>query len=210
LYKRVLSTELIHRMGIDNLIVRAVRDHTVCMSNAFSAKLMAKKASFTLLSDEQYAYLYNADELAAIEKHIPWTRLVGNRKTQFHGKEIDLVPFVAENRDNLVLKPNDEYGGKGVVIGWEASQETWNDALRHALTEPYVIQERVNLPTEDFPTVIDGKLNISPRLVDADPFIFQGRTVNGCLTRLSTVALLNVTAGGGSVVPTFIVEKIAG
>lgn len=210
LYKRVLSTELIHRMGIDNLIVKAVRDHAVCMSNAFSAKLMAKKASFTLLSDEQYAGLYNADELAAIEAHIPWTRLVGDRKTKFHGKEIDLVSFIAENRDNLVLKPNDEYGGKGVVIGWETSQNDWNDALRHALNEPYVVQERVKLPTEDFPMVIDGKLNVGPRLVDADPFIFQGRTVNGCLTRLSTVALLNVTAGGGSVVPTFIVEKMDG
>ena len=51
-------------------------------------------------------------------------------------------------------------------------------------------------------------LDINNRLVDADPFIFQGRTVNGCLTRLSTVALLNVTAGGGSVVPTFLVDKI--
>jgi uncharacterized circularly permuted ATP-grasp superfamily protein len=162
------------------------------------------------LSDEQYADLYNADELAAIEAHIPWTRLVGDRKTRFHSKEIELVPFIAENRDNLVLKPNDEYGGKGVVIGWETPQNDWNDALHHALTEPYVVQERVNLPTEDFPTVIDGKLNVSPRLVDADPFIFQGRTVNGCLTRLSTVTLLNVTAGGGSVVPTFIVEKITG
>src|SRR5579859_6684599 len=107
LYKRVLSTELIHRMGIDNPIVRAMRDHAICMSNAFSAKLMAKKASFTLLSDEQYADLYTADELAAIDAHIPWTRLVGHRKTVMHGKEIDLVPFIAENRENLVLKPND-------------------------------------------------------------------------------------------------------
>jgi uncharacterized circularly permuted ATP-grasp superfamily protein len=210
LYKRVLSTELIQRMGLDNPIVHAVRDRAVCMSNAFSAKLMAKKASFTLLSDERYAYLYDAHELAAIDAHIPWTRLVSERKTLFHQNEIDMVPFIAENRHNLVLKPNDEYGGKGVVIGWETSSEHWNEALSLALNEPYVVQERVNLPTEDFPTVIDGKLDISPRLIDADPFIFQGRTVNGCLTRLSTVALLNVTAGGGSVIPSFIVEKHAG
>jgi hypothetical protein len=29
----------------------------------------------------------------------------------------------------------------------------------------------------------------------------------GCLTRLSTASLLNVTAGGGSTVPTFVVDK---
>lgn len=210
IYKRVLSSELIQRMGLDNPIVRAVRDGAVCMSNAFSAKLLAKKASFTLLSDERYAYLYSAPELAAIQAHIPWTRLVDERRTQFHGEQIDLLPFIADHRENLVLKPNDEYGGKGVVIGWETSSDEWRDALSNALREPYVVQERVSLPSEDYPTVIDGKLDISPRLIDADPFIFQGRTVNGCLTRLSTVALLNVTAGGGSVIPSFIVDKHRG
>lgn len=208
IYKRVLCSELIHRMGIDNPIVRALRDKAVCMSNAFSAKLMAKKASFTLLSDERHAHLYDAAELASIEAHIPWTRKVSERRTNYHGQSIDLVPFIMENRDKLVLKPNDEYGGKGVVIGWETSAEHWGEVLQHALSEPYVVQEGVSLPTEEFPSIIDGQLDISKRLVDADPFIFQGRTVNGCLTRLSTVTLLNVTAGGGSVVPTFIVDKI--
>jgi hypothetical protein len=37
--------------------------------------------------------------------------------------------------------------------------------------------------------------------------VFNGKTVYGCLTRLSSLALLNVTAGGGSVVPTFVIHK---
>jgi hypothetical protein len=207
IYKRVLCSELIQRMGMDNPIVRALRDRAVCLSNAFSAKLMAKKASFALLSDEQNSHLYDEKQLTAIEAHIPWTRHVEERKTNFHGQTIDLLPFIAENRERFVLKPNDEYGGKGVVIGWETSSEHWNDTLRQALTMPYVVQERVHIAYEDFPTVIDGHLNIGRRLVDADPFIFFGRTASGCLTRLSSVTLLNVTAGGGSVVPTFVVYK---
>ncbi len=208
LYKRVLCSELIHRMGMDNPVVNALRDRAVCMSNAFSAKLMAKKASFTILSDERHARLYTEAELQAIEAHIPWTRLVSERQTRFHGKNIDLVEFIASNKDNLVLKPNDEYGGKGVQIGWESTPEQWNATLQHALSEPYVVQERVQPPLEDYPSFMGGTLDISQRLVDADPFCFNGRTVNGGLTRLSTVALLNVTAGGGSVVPTFIVDKV--
>ncbi len=207
IYKRVLCSELIQRMGIDNPIVRAVRARAVCMSNAFSAKLMAKKASFALLSDEKNAYLFTPEELSAVEAHIPWTRRVQERKTTFHGKPIDLVPFIAEHRQNFVLKPNDDYGGHGVVIGWETTQEHWNEVLRQAMTMPYVVQERVEAAYEDFPAIINGKLDISYRLVDADPFIFFGASTNGCLTRLSSSALLNVTAGGGSVVPTFIVYK---
>jgi hypothetical protein len=55
--------------------------------------------------------------------------------------------------------------------------------------------------------MVDGRLDISPRYVDADPYVFYGRTVYGCMTRLSSVSLLNVTAGGGSVVPTFLLAR---
>jgi uncharacterized circularly permuted ATP-grasp superfamily protein len=167
--------------------------------------MMAKKASFALVSDEQNAELFSEHEREAIEAHIPWTRRVEERTTQFHGQPVDLVPFIAENRDRLVLKPNDEYGGKGVTIGWECDDGAWAAALRAALDEPSVVQERVEAHSEDFPAVVDGKLNVSSRMVDADPYIYHGRTVGGCLTRLSSVALLNVTAGGGSLAPTFIV-----
>jgi hypothetical protein len=38
-----------------------------------------------------------------------------------------------------------------------------------------------------------------------DPYLFDGRAA-GCLTRLSAAALLNVTAGAGSIVPTFVLD----
>ncbi|HRE47093.1 MAG TPA: hypothetical protein PLD47_05155 [Aggregatilineales bacterium] len=207
IYKRVLCSELIHRMGMENPIVHALRDKAVMMTNAFSAKLMAKKASFAILSDERHAHLFTEAQQAAIEAHIPWTRRVTDRKTVYQGKSVDLLTFAAENRDRFVLKPNDEYGGKGVIIGWENSAEDWAAALNDALLSPHVVQEKVDAAYEDFPTVVDGKLNIAPRLVDADPYIYQGRTVSGCLTRLSSVTLLNVTAGGGSLAPTFVIER---
>jgi uncharacterized circularly permuted ATP-grasp superfamily protein len=207
-YKRVLCNELIQRMGIDNPIVDAVRDHAVLMTNSFSAKLLAKKASLAFLSDEQNHFLFDDEERRVITEHIPWTRRVSERKTTYGGGEIDLLPFIVENRERLVLKPNDEYGGKGVVIGWETSSEEWETALRDALTTPFVVQEKVKLVYRDFPMLLDDdSLNISPRFVDADPYIFYGKTVGGCLTRLSSVTLLNVTAGGGSVVPMFVLEK---
>jgi uncharacterized circularly permuted ATP-grasp superfamily protein len=207
IYKRVLCSELIREMEIDNPIVRAIKDHKVFMTNSFSAKLMSKKASLALLSDERSSHLFDDQQKAVIHAHIPWTRRVSERKTVYQGREVDLIPFVAENRDRFVLKPNDEYGGKGVVIGWEVSSEEWNATLKSALTNSYVVQERVTVIYKEFPAYIDGKLNISSRFVDANPYVFDGHTVHGCLTRLSSVALLNVTAGGGSVVPTFLLQK---
>lgn len=109
--------------------------------------------------------------------------------------------------DHFVLRSNDEYGGKGVIIGWECSLAEWNETLQQALTTSYVVQERVSTITRDFPSMIDGWLDISACYVDADPYIFYGKTVYGCLTRPSSVSLLNVTAGGGSVVPTFLLDR---
>jgi len=206
IYKRVLSTELLERYGLDHPIIHALADGKICMMNPFRCKLLHKKASFAVVGDERNQHFFTRAERAALDAHIPWTRMIEERKTLFHGQEVDLLPFALENKDRLVIKPNDEYGGKGVVIGWETDSVAWEKALQSGLPENAVVQERVQIAYEDFPALAsDGQVQISQRLVDCDPFVFHGRMIGGCLTRLSTVTLLNVTAGGGSTVPTFVV-----
>lgn len=205
-YKRILTHELLGRYGVEHPIIWAVRDRAVCMMNRFSCKLLHKKASLALLSDEANAHLFNRAEQAAIQRHIPWTRRVEERITLFDGAEVDLAPFIVDNRERLVLKPNDEYGGKGVVLGWDVSAAQWQQAVDEALRHPAVVQLRVPLGCEDFPVVLaDGSFAVQPRLVDFDPFIFDASYAGGCLTRLSAGGLLNVTAGGGTTVPTMVV-----
>lgn len=207
IYKRVLYSELIERMGIDNPVLNAVRDRVVYMTNAPSAKLMAKKASLAFMSDERNAHLFTTEQKQAVADHIPWTRVVEDRKTQIDGQEIDLIPYISDNRDRFVLKPNDEYGGQGVMLGWDCNDEEWGVTLTEALAKNYVVQEKVPLVQRGFPSWNGSSLEISDRFVDADPYVFNGNHVYGCLTRLSPVALLNVTAGGGSVVPTYIIGE---
>ena len=75
-----------------------------------------------------------------------------------------------------------------------------------ALRQPYIVQQRVNLPYEPFASFEGGSLQVIPRMLDTNPFVAFGTHVHSMLTRISTEALLNVTAGGGSTVPTFVVE----
>jgi len=125
IYKRVLIGELIAREGLEHAIVRAVRSGSVCMVNPFRCKILHKKASLAVLSDERNAHLFDAAERQAIGEHIPWTRLVEERKTEFQGQPIDLVPWMMRQRERLVLKPNDDYGGAGIVLGWEVAEVAW-------------------------------------------------------------------------------------
>ena len=207
IYKRVLLSELVERGGRDHPVLRAVRDGAVCMVNPPRCKLLHKKASLAVLSDERNAHIFGAAERAAIDAHIPWTRRVEERRTMYAGHEIDLIPFIADSRERLVLKANDEYGGKGIYLGWETEPTAWDEAVRAALNVPFVVQERVAVPSEPFPSMVDGRVQLLGRLLDTDPFVCRGEYGDGCLTRLSTVALLNVTAGGGSQVPTFLIDE---
>lgn len=207
IYKRVLWSELSDTMGMNNPIVRALKDGAVFVTNSPSAKLLAKKASLAILSDERNSHLFNNTQQQVINDHIPWTRLVEPRKTLYNGEIVDLLDFIATHKERLVLKPNDEYGGKGVVLGWESSQDVWESTLEHAQETPYVVQERVEIVERPFPAWINGKLEIATRYVDADPYVFSGNSIGGVLTRLSPAKLLNVTAGSGSVVPAFVLEE---
>jgi hypothetical protein len=139
-YKRVLLSELVGREGLDQPVVRAVRDGAVCMVNPFQCKILHKKTSLAVLSDERNAQLFSAGERRVIDTYIPWTRRVEERRSMFRERSIDLVPFIVEHRENLVLKPSDDYGGAGVVLGWEVDPAAWEQALRKALAETYVVQ----------------------------------------------------------------------
>jgi hypothetical protein len=207
IYKRVLIDELVERCGLESPVVRAVQDGAVCMVNPFRCKLLHKKASLAVVSDERQTPLFTAEERAAVASHVPWTRVVEERVTRHDGVSVDLLPFIRENRERLVLKPNDDYGGKGIVLGWTVSDDEWARGVQTAVDQPYIVQERVVLPTEPFPAWVDGSLHLGDRMVDTAPFLVQQAVVEGCLTRIATDPLLNVTSGGGSNVPTFLVEE---
>lgn len=205
-YKRVLLHELVAEKGLAHPLLRAVTAGAVVMVNGIHGKPLHKKASLAVLTDERHAARFSAAERAAIAKHIPWTRVVEERHTEIDGARIDLVPWMLDHRDDLVLKPNDDYGGAGIVLGWEVDAAAWSRAVTHATTEPYVVQRRIALPSEPFPAIHDGTVVIDDRIVDTAPFCWNTAWMDGTLTRISTSTLVNVTAGGGSTVPTFVVE----
>src|SRR3954469_25155938 len=100
IYKRVLITELVEREGLDHAVIRAVRDNAVCMVNPLRCKILHKKASLAVLSDDRNASLFSTTEREAIDAHIPWTRVVEDRATATPGapeRQADLLAFIAAN-----------------------------------------------------------------------------------------------------------------
>jgi uncharacterized circularly permuted ATP-grasp superfamily protein len=110
---------------------------------------------------------------------------------------------VLDRLDELVVKPVDGSGGKGIVIGPRATREEL-DALRKRVTDDprgWIAQPVVQLST--VPTLIDDGLQ--PRHVDLRPFaVNNGEDVwvlPGGLTRVALPEgelVVNSSQGGGS------------
>ena len=211
-YKRLLVNEYLPIMDEQPALLDAYRAGAVCMVNSFRGKLVHKKAVFAVLTDERHKHLFSDDELLAISKHVPWTRNFREETTHVRtgsgSDQVDLVDWTRKNSHKLVLKPNDDYGGHGIFIGWNSNSGEWDDAISHALkTGDYLVQERVKTAKEFFPMLTDdnGNWEMVEQLVDLDPLLFLGK-VGSAFTRLSSNELANVTAGGG-MVPTFIIQN---
>jgi uncharacterized circularly permuted ATP-grasp superfamily protein len=205
-YRRALFNDVLAHPEVCAPLVEAYRARTVCMANTFRCKVPHKKAFFAVLTDERFRQLFTPDERDLMAAHIPWTRLVTARTTELDGRPIDLLEHALANRDEFVVKPNDEYGGAGVVLGWEVDASAWQAALDRAVAESgaWVVQRRIPVRREVFP-MVDASQTVSMRevLVDLAPYLFRGK-VAGFLTRLSSTGLANVTSGGGQV-PAFVV-----
>ena len=210
-YRRVLINDIVARPVECAALVRAYEARAVCVANTLRCKIPHKKAFFEVLTDERNCGLFSATEQEIIRRHIPWTRLVADVKTERDGKPLELLNHVRQYRTEFVMKPNDEYGGAGVTLGWEASPQQWDEAIDRALAHrhgAWVVQARIPVRREVFPHFEAGAgATMWNMLVDLAPYLFRGRMA-GFLTRLSATGLANVTSGGGQV-PAFVVRPVA-
>jgi hypothetical protein len=205
-YRRVLTSEILGREDEVRPLIEAYKARVVCVVNSFRAKVLDKKVLLALLHDPVIQERFTPEEVEVVRRHVPWTRRVAEGHTTGpDGEAVDLLPWVSEHRSGLVLKPNDEVGGRGVLLGANVERGVWDRALRVAVHDPSVVQRRVPLPSAMFPEIgAAGELFFSRRYLELDACLFRGET-RGLLTRLSSTALWNVNAGAGTV-PTFILE----
>jgi len=175
-------------LGVPGL-VNAVRTGGVALANALGNGVADDKLIYTYVPDLTRYYLNEEPILANVDT---W-RL----------EEDDAREEVLDRLDELVVKPVDGSGGKGIVIGPQASRAEL-DALRiRVTTDPrgWIAQPLVQLST--VPTLIDQTL--APRHVDLRPFAVNDGTdvwvLPGGLTRVALPEgelVVNSSQGGGS------------
>jgi uncharacterized circularly permuted ATP-grasp superfamily protein len=110
--------------------------------------------------------------------------------------------YVIKNISKLVVKPANESGGYGILMGPTSSTKEKNDCIKKIKKNPrnYIAQPLINLSTS--PTLINNQLD--PRHIDLRPFILSGANnyvTQGGLTRVALKKgsmIVNSSQGGGS------------
>lgn len=203
-YRRLTIMEMLDDLEEAQALLTAAEQQLALIIDPFFASVLDRKAIFSLLTDPRFDFGFTQEERAAVAQSIPFTRIVKDCETSLpEGETGSLLDWCRRERDSLVLKPNHDFGGRGISLGWKLTESAWDDALESALTDGFVVQTAIHPAMEAFPPIDDPWSPVTYEM-STDPFMFSGE-LGGILCRLSGSGVSNVTSGG-SVVPTFVVH----
>ena len=205
IYRRIddlfLDPEVFHPdsvLGVPGLM-RAWRAGNVALANAPGCGV----------ADDKVVYSYVPD---LIKYYLGEDALLPNVPTyRCHNRE--QRDYVLANLESMVVKPANESGGYGMLVGPQSTARERNAFRKLVRAQPrnYIGQPALKLSTA--PTLCDHSLE--PRHLDLRPFVLQGRDIfvtAGGLTRVAMKKgslVVNSSQGGGSK-DTWIIDDEAG
>lgn len=174
-------------LGVPGLM-RAWKDGKVTLANAPGAGVADDKVVYAFVPEIIKYYL----DQDPILPNVPTYRCIYKQERQ----------HVIEHIDKMVVKPANESGGYGMLIGPHASKAEREKFVRLIRRDPrnYVAQPMLTLSTA--PTLVGNR--VEPRHVDLRPFILSGKETTVTTGGLTRVALrkgsivVNSSQGGGS------------
>jgi uncharacterized circularly permuted ATP-grasp superfamily protein len=184
-------------LGVPGLL-RAWRKGRVGLANAPGAGVADDKVVYAFVPKIIKYYLDQEPLLPNVPTHVCL--------------EDEARAYVLEHLHELVVKPANESGGYGMLIGPAASAAEIAEFRTRVAEDPrnYIAQPLIKLST--VPTIVDD--HVEPRHVDLRPFILQGErtaVTPGGLTRVALrrgSTVVNSSQGGGSK-DTWVIEDAA-
>ncbi|MDJ0806659.1 MAG: circularly permuted type 2 ATP-grasp protein [Gammaproteobacteria bacterium] len=175
-------------LGVPGLL-RAWKTGKVALANAPGAGV----------ADDKVVYSYVPE---IIRYYLDQEPLVPNVPT-WRCMDADSLDYVLEHLQELVVKPANESGGYGMLVGPASTRAEREEFAKLVQADPrnYIAQPTLGIST--VPTLARGGL-LEPRHVDLRPFILSGKTTRVTTGGLTRVALrkgslvVNSSQGGGS------------
>lgn len=194
-YNKLDVRDIIDAAECTDYLQACAAQEVVSINPWISQWILSDKAILAVLTDDRFSSHFDIDQTELIAHHIPWTRLVrgGTTTTDPERRRIELIPYIRENKDNLVLKPSNATRGEHVLVGRLTSSERWDEQIEWAATKPYVVQEYVR-PGKVTALHLSSR-SVKKMVYGIDCYVFGGRLV-GFNSRASLDPVMNVGRTG--------------
>lgn len=195
IYRRIddlfIDPEVFHKesvLGVPGLM-RAWKKGNVALANAPGAGVADDKVVYAFVPQIIKYYLGEEPKIPNVETYL----CVNDKERE----------YVIANIEKLVVKPANESGGSGMLVGPHSTRKEQKHFVELIKANPrnYIAQPTLALST--VPTLVDGG-RLEPRHVDLRPFIIQSKktyVTTGGLTRVAMrkgSLVVNSSQGGGS------------
>ncbi len=197
-FRRALVPELARRRVLVAPFLRGLRHGDVVVVNPLRSRLAGNKGVLEILTSAAFERFFTPAENQAKLRLLPWSRLLQERRTDYLGREIDLLPFIASRPEKFVLKPGAAFGGTGVVLGPFCNRQEWLQRLDEAVNQQGVVQEYVPACEHKFLLTEGATVVEQKKYLTLGAFAIRGEYA-GCIGRVSADPVVNVSRGGGVV-----------
>jgi hypothetical protein len=178
-------------------IFQAHNEGRVVLWTTLASALFHNKGCLALLSDSRSRAAFSDDEIALIDRVLPWTRALADGPTDVDGQAVDLVEYCREHRAELILKPRGSFGGAGIVVGWEQTDQEWKESLVACQAAAYLVQRKVT-PRQE-PVVDPDTGAVEPWSATWGAFVTPDGYAGSCLRALpeGTGSIIGMGANAG-------------
>lgn len=175
------------------------------MVNSLFGAYASDKSLFSLMTNSDFADIYDKEQRQFIQKYVPWTRRFSEQQTFFGKTAIDLKEFAKEYREDIVLKPANGDGTHMVQMGMAMELPRWEGMVNnYSGRSDWIVQQYVPLPQIYQPHLVKGKVSKEKRYFCFSAFVLDQK-FQTLLCRCAPN--FDIHMEHGWVVPVFTYEK---
>lgn len=135
IYRRSVTSEILQHPGECDALIDAVAAEKVCLIGHFRTTVVhSKMVSIALFDEATRREFLTDEECDFIDAHLPRT---------YQLKSDCPVPLdtIKANKDEWIIKPEDDYGSHGVYPGVDYEQARWEQIVDECCDKDFIVQE---------------------------------------------------------------------
>lgn len=170
-------------LGIGIEPVRRALDAGCLLLSTQTSGFLGNKMALGLLSEGRP--WMSAAEHSFVDRYVPWTRVLTDRRTHVGGTEVQLLRYAIDHQEDLVVKRGIGSNGRQVVIGRETEAGMWRETVESAAAAGTSVVQRFVEAQPALQPVLTDALD-APEVVPVTPVVSPmlfGRRPAGMLIR---------------------------